>query len=69
MPVSYDKLWKKLIDKKMTRTQLKDASRISFNILAKLGKNEFISMESLYKICAALDCSADEIMDFIFDKQ
>lgn len=69
MPVSYDKLWKKLIDKKMTRTQLKDASGISFNILAKLGKNEFISMESLYKICAALDCSADEIMDFIFDKQ
>lgn len=69
MPVSYDKLWKKLIDKKMTRTQLKDASGISFNILAKLGKNEFISMESLYKICAALDCSADEIMDFIFDKK
>lgn len=67
MPVSYDKLWKKLIDKKMTRTDLKDASGISFNILAKLGKNEFISMESLYKICVALNCSVDEIMDFIID--
>ena len=67
MPVSYDKLWKKLIDKKMTRTDLKDASGISFNILAKLGKNEFISMESLYKICVALNCGVDEIMDFIID--
>lgn len=67
MPVSYDKLWKKLIDKKMTRTDLKDASGISFNILAKLGKNEFISMESLYKICVALNSSVDEILDFTID--
>ncbi|BET22569.1 helix-turn-helix domain-containing protein [Solobacterium moorei] len=51
----------------MTRTDLKDASGISFNILAKLGKNEFISMESLYKICVALNCSVDEIMDFTID--
>lgn len=67
MPVSYDKLWKKLIDKKMTRTDLKNASGISFNILAKLGKNEFISMESLYKICVALNCNVDEILDFTID--
>ena len=53
MPISYDKLWKLLIDKKMNRTELKDASGISFNVLAKMGKNEAISMESLYKICAA----------------
>lgn len=51
MSVSYDKLWKLLIDKKMNRTELKDAAGISFNVLAKMGKNEFISMESLYKIC------------------
>ena len=56
MLISYDKLWKLLIDKKMNRTDLKDASGISFNVLAKMGKNEAISMESLYKICAALDC-------------
>ena len=54
MPVSYDKLWKMLIDKKMNRTDLKDAAGISFNVLAKMGRNEFISMESLSKICAAL---------------
>lgn len=40
MPISYDKLWKLLIDKKMNRTDLKDASGISFNVLAKMGKNE-----------------------------
>ena len=51
MPISYDKLWKLLIDKKMNRTDLKDASGISFNVLAKMGKNEFVSMESLHKIC------------------
>jgi DNA-binding Xre family transcriptional regulator len=64
MPVSYDKLWKILIDKKMNRTDLKDAAGISFNILAKMGRNEFISMESLYKICVALNCSIDDVMEF-----
>ena len=65
MSVSYDKLWKLLIDKKMNRTELKDSSGISFNVLAKMGKNEFVSMESLYKICVALDCGIDEIMEFM----
>lgn len=64
MPVSYDKLWKTLIDKKMKRSDLKDAAGISFNVLAKMGKDEFVSMESLYKICVALDCSIDKIMEF-----
>lgn len=47
MSISYDKLWKLLIDKKMNRTALKNASGISFNVLAKMGKSEAISMESL----------------------
>ena len=64
MRVSYDKLWKKLIDKKMTRTELKEASGVSFNVIAKMGRNEFISMESLFKICSTLDCSVDEILNF-----
>lgn len=65
MSVSYDKLWKLLIDKKMNRTGLKDAAGISFNVLAKLGRNEFVSMESLQKICQTLSCNIGEIMDFI----
>lgn len=64
MLVSYDKLWKMLIDKKMNRTDLKEASGISFNVLAKMGKNEFISMESLMKICATLKCNIGDIVDF-----
>lgn len=65
MPVSYDKLWKMLIDEKMNRTELKNAAGISSNIVAKLGRNEFVSMESLYKICLTLNCNIGDIVDII----
>ena len=68
MSISYDKLWKLLIDKKMNRTDLKDAAGISFNVLAKMGKNEFVSMESLLKICVALDCNIGDIVDVMPDQ-
>ena len=64
-PISYDKLWKMLIDKKMTRTELKDISGISFNVLARMGKNEFMSMESLFKICSTLKCNVGDIVHFL----
>jgi len=64
MPVSYDKLWKLLIDKKMNRTELKEAAGVSFNVLAKMGKSEFISMESLYKICTVLECDIGDVIEF-----
>lgn len=65
--ISYDKLWKLLIDKHMSKTDLKNASGISFNVLAKLGKNEFVSLESLYKICGILDCNIGDVVDFVRD--
>lgn len=65
MSVSYNKLWKVLIDKKMNRTELKDTAGISFNVLAKMGRNEFVSLESLQKICVALKCDVGDIMEFI----
>ena len=65
MPVSYDRLWKVLIDKKMTRTDLKDTSGVSFNVIAKMGRNEYVSMESLYKICIALNCGINDVVEFI----
>ena len=68
MPASYDKLWKLLIDKKMNRTDLKEAAGISFNVLAKMGKNEFISMESLHKICLTLNCNIGDIIEFTEDE-
>lgn len=65
MQVSYDKLWKLLIDNKMKRTDLKDAAGISSSSLAKLGKNKNVSMEVLKKICRALACNVGDIMDII----
>lgn len=65
MQVSYDKLWKLLIDKKMKRTDLKDAAGISSSSLAKLGKDENVSMDVLKKICRALDCNIGDIMDIM----
>lgn len=64
MAVDYSKLWKLLIDKKMNKTQLRDAAHISTNAVAKLGKNESVSLETLEKICYALDCNIDDIICF-----
>ena len=64
MLVSYDRLWKLLIDKKMTRTDLKINSGISFNVLAKMGKEESVSLESIGKICSLFGCNVDDILEF-----
>jgi len=61
--ISYNKLWKLLIDKKMTKSDLKRVSGISTTSLAKLGKCENITTDVLLKICAALDCGINDIMD------
>lgn len=63
MALSYDKLWKMLIDKKMKKTDLKELSGISFNVLARMGKDEPVSFESIEKICRALDCNIGDIME------
>lgn len=59
--VDYRKLWKLLIDKKMKKTELISAAGISTNVLAKLNKGEFVSMDSLQKICKALHCDVGDI--------
>lgn len=64
MPIfNYSRLWKFLIDKNMSKTELRQLSGISTNILAKLGKGEPVSMESLAKIALALNCSLDDIVE------
>lgn len=65
MAVSYDKLWKLLIDRKMSKTQLIKAAKISTNAMAKLGKNEDVRVEVLVKICSVLDCKMDDIMELM----
>ena len=63
--VSYNKLWKLLIDKNINKTQLKDIAGISTNAVAKLGRNESVSMETLGKICLALNCEIGDIVEFL----
>lgn len=69
MAVSYEKLWNILGEKDMNRTDLKEVSGISFNVLARLGKEETVSMESIEKICTALDCNIGEMMDVVPKKK
>lgn len=65
MTIDYSGLWKLLIDRKMNKSQLKDTAHISTNAVAKLGKGEAVSLETLGKICTALDCNIEDVMMFI----
>ncbi len=67
MAYSYNRLWKLLIDRKMSRTEMRKQAGISTNILAKMGKDEPISMDSLAKICIALGCTLDDIVQISTD--
>ena len=64
MKISYNKLWKILIDKDIKKTQLCEKAKISTNAMAKLGKNETVSVETLIKICKVLECKIDEIVEY-----
>ena len=65
MDVSYNKLFKMLIDKGMKKTEFAKEVGISANTLAKLSRNETVSMEVIIRICRALGCSVDDIMDIL----
>ncbi|MBE6548744.1 MAG: helix-turn-helix transcriptional regulator [Ruminococcaceae bacterium] len=67
MAVSYKKLWILLIEKNMKKTDLRIQSGISTGALAKLGKNENVNTEVLAKICKALDCKIEDIMEMVPD--
>ena len=63
MSASYKKLWKLLIDRDMNKSDLIKQAKITSNIVAKMGKSEDVSMESLRKICIALGCEIGDIME------
>lgn len=65
MAICYNKLWKILIDKGMSKTQLIKAAKITTNAMAKLGKNEYVSVKVLVKICSTLGCTLDDIMEIV----
>lgn len=67
MSVQYNRLFKLLIDRKMTNAQLTENAGFSANIITRLKKDEYVSMESIEKICVALNCGVDDILEFITD--
>lgn len=67
MYISYNKLWKLLIDKNMKRKDLQEAAGISSASVAKLGKGENITTDVLLRICDALDCTINDILDTVKD--
>lgn len=67
MAVSYNKLWKLLIDKKMKKKDLQYAAGVSSSLITKLGRDEPVTTTVLMKICATLQCDIGEIMEIIPD--
>lgn len=67
MKISYSKLWKRAIDYDLNKTQLKERAKISTNAVARLGKNEPVSMDTLNKICRVLDCNIGDVMEFVYE--
>jgi putative transcriptional regulator len=68
MKISYNRLWKLLIDKGMTRQDLREKTGISSASIAKMGKGENINTGLLVKICEALNCNTDDIMEIVPDE-
>ncbi len=67
MTINYNKLWKLLIDKGMSRTQLRKQAGITTNVMAKMGKNENVSTEAICKICTTLECQIADIVELVDD--
>lgn len=65
MNVSYNKLWKLMIDRKMNKSDLRELVGIGTNTLAKLSKDQQVSMEVLLKICSKLNCDISDICEFV----
>ena len=68
MRISYNKLWKLLIDKNMKKNDLKEQAGISSASIAKLGKGENITTDVLLRICETMHCHLNDIMETIDDK-
>ena len=67
MAVSYKKLFHLLIEKDMTNAQLMEQAGFSANIITRLKRNEYVSMESLENICRVMNCGVDDILEFLPD--
>ena len=66
--MNYNKLWKLLIDKNLMKKDLREMAGLSTNVIAKMGKGGDVSTEVLRKICRALDCCLDDIVEIVPDE-
>ena len=69
MAVCYDKLFHLMIDKKISNVQLKDMAGVSANIITRLKRDKYMSTESIEKICLALNCGGDDMLEFVPEKE
>ncbi len=69
MSYSYNKLWKILIDRKMTKKDLKEETKLTSTTIAKMGKEQPVSMEVLGRICSALQVNIGDIVDYVPDNE
>ena len=67
MAVSYKKLWHLLLDRDMKKKDLQSAAGLTSYAMNKLSRDEDVTTEILGKICKALDCTTDDIMEFVSD--
>lgn len=65
MAVCYNKLFKLMIDKKISNNELASKAGVSLNIITRLKRDQYVAMDTIEKICIALECSVDEILEFI----
>ena len=69
MAVSYNELWKLLIDKKMSKADLRRAAKVSPNTMTKLSRDEEVSIAVLERICGILGANIGDVMDFVPDEE
>ena len=69
MAVSYKKLFHLLIDKGMTNAELMEKGGFSANIITRLKRNNYVALDSIERICCALDCGVDDILEFVPDEK
>lgn len=69
MQVIYNKLWKMLIDRNMTKAELRKKTKIAPSTFSRMNKGEIVSLEVLMRICVEMNCGLDDVVEFSEDKE
>ena len=62
---SYDKLWHRLIDPKLKKKDLQERAQLGSNVIAKMGRGESVTLDTLAKVCLALNCNISDIVELV----